>query len=94
MTQAVKIGDIGTDHDGFPATVVISGSSTVKADNHGLARVGDALLPHSRPNHPLHPRKIASGSTTVFVDGKAAARSGDSIDCGGMVLGSGTVNIG
>ncbi|SUP83967.1 type VI secretion system PAAR protein [Yersinia wautersii] len=94
MSQAVKTGDIGTDHDGFPATAVIGGSSTVKADNKAMAREGDILLPHSKPNHPPHPRKIASGSSTVFIDGKAAARSGDLIDCCGVVMGSGTVNIG
>ncbi|KWZ94154.1 PAAR domain-containing protein, partial [Citrobacter koseri] len=41
-----------------------------------------------------HPRKIASGSGTVFIDGLPAARTGDAIDCGGVVIGSGTVNIG
>ncbi|EGI1116163.1 PAAR domain-containing protein, partial [Escherichia coli] len=38
--------------------------------------------------------KIARGSSTVFIDGLPAARTGDAIDCGGVVIGGGTVNIG
>ncbi|MNC83406.1 PAAR motif protein [compost metagenome] len=56
--------------------------------------MGDPLTPHDKPEHPPHPRKIASGSGTVFIDGLPAARAGDSIDCGGVVIGTGTVNIG
>ncbi|MGL4085711.1 PAAR domain-containing protein, partial [Escherichia coli] len=52
------------------------------------------LTPHDKPKHPPHPRKIARGSSTVFIDGLPAARTGDAIDCGGVVIGGGTVNIG
>ncbi|MER1979402.1 PAAR domain-containing protein [Pseudocitrobacter faecalis] len=37
---------------------------------------------------------IIAGSLTVFIDGLPAARTGDAIDCGGVVIGGGTVNIG
>lgn len=37
---------------------------------------------------------IIAGSLTVFIDGLPAARTGDAIDCGGVVFGGGTVNIG
>ncbi|ECF1703825.1 hypothetical protein E1B77_23380 [Salmonella enterica subsp. enterica] len=37
---------------------------------------------------------ITAGSPTVFIDGKPAARTGDAVDCGGVVIGGGTVNIG
>lgn len=94
MSSAVKVGDIGTEHNGFPSTLVISGSSSVNVDGKPLACVGDSLLPHDKPDHPLHPRKIESGSLTVFSNGKAVARTGDKIDCGGTIIGSGTVNIG
>jgi len=56
--------------------------------------MGDLLAPHDKPKHPPHPRKIAGGSGTVFIDGLPAARTGDAIDCGGVVIGGGTVNIG
>lgn len=94
MGNSVKLGDTGSAHDGFPPTPVIAASSSVKVDGIGLARMGDALAPHDKPKHPPHPRKIAAGSGSVFVDGKPAARSGDAIDCGGVVNGGGSVNIG
>ena len=94
MVTAVKLGDMGSDHEGFPPTPVISASPTVKVDGIALARIGDELGPHDKPNHPTHPRKIAVGSSSVFVDGKAAARSGDAIDCGGSLIGGGSINIG
>ncbi|KER03691.1 type VI secretion system PAAR protein [Photorhabdus temperata] len=89
MGNAVKIGDIGTAHDDCQATPVISGSTSVKADNIPLARQGDILAPHSS-----HSRIIAGGSSTVFIDGKSAARTGDAVNCGGIVIGGGSVNIG
>ncbi|EZJ43287.1 PAAR motif family protein [Escherichia coli 2-005-03_S4_C3] len=63
-------------------------------DGLPAARQGDPLTPHDKPKHPPHPRKIARGSSTVFIDGLPAARTGDAIDCGGVVIGGGTVNIG
>ncbi|EOF6284799.1 PAAR domain-containing protein, partial [Salmonella enterica] len=50
------------------------GSPTVSIDGLPAARQGDPLTPHSKPEHPPHPRKIAGGSSTVFIDGKPAAR--------------------
>ena len=94
MGNIVKLGDTGSDHDGFPPTPVISASSSVKADGIGVARVGDALEQHDKPKHPPHPRSIAAGSGSVFADGKPVARSGDGIDCGGTLSGGGSVNVG
>jgi uncharacterized Zn-binding protein involved in type VI secretion len=94
MGNAVKVGDIGSDHDGFHPTPVLAGSGTVKVDGVPAAREGDPLAPHSKPKHPPHPRSISAGSSSVFIDGKAAARSGDAVGCGGTVEGGGTVNIG
>lgn len=37
---------------------------------------------------------IIAGSSAVFIDGLPAARTGDAVDCGGVVIGGGTVNIG
>lgn len=46
MAKAVKVGDQGTEHDGFPPTCVIAGSPTVNFDGSPAARVGDPLEPH------------------------------------------------
>ncbi|WP_079969642.1 type VI secretion system PAAR protein [Salmonella enterica] len=94
MSLAAKLSDKGTQHDGYYETVIAAGSSTVSIDGLPAARMGDPLTPHSKPKHPPHPRKIASGSSTVFIDGLPAARTGDAIDCGGVVIGSGSVSIG
>ncbi|MEX5410949.1 PAAR domain-containing protein [Atlantibacter hermannii] len=74
--------------------MIIAGSSTIFNDGLPAARLGDPLTPHDKPEHPPHPRKIASGYYTVFIDGLPAARTGDTINCGGVVIGGGTVNIG
>lgn len=92
--HAAKIGDIGTDHDGFPPTPIIEGSPDVFIDGMPAARVGDALAPHDKPNNPPHPRKIAAGSSTVLVNGKPLAITGGAVDCGGVIIGSGTVIVG
>ncbi|MEZ6854353.1 type VI secretion system PAAR protein [Halodesulfovibrio aestuarii] len=94
MRKAVKVGDIGTEHDGFHPTKVTAGSSDVFIDGKPAARVGDPLEPHDKPNNPKHNRAIATGSSTVFINGKPAALTGGRIDCGGVTIGSGTVNIG
>lgn len=92
--KAAKIGDIGTDHDGFHPTAITAGSPDVFIDGIPAARVGDPLAPHDKPNNPPHPRTIASGSSTVFVNGKPLAITGGAVDCGGVVIGSGTVIVG
>lgn len=86
----VLVGDMGTDHDGFPPTPVTAGSGTVTMDGKPVARVGDPLEPHDKPNHPKHPRAIAQGSGTILIDGKPAALTGHAVDCGGVVIGSGS----
>lgn len=50
MGNAVKVGDIGSDHDGFHPTPVLAGSGTVKVDGIPAARQGDPLAPHSNLN--------------------------------------------
>ncbi|WP_139708448.1 PAAR domain-containing protein [Aeromonas allosaccharophila] len=54
MGNAAKVGDIGTDHDGFPPTKILSGSPDVFIDGIPAARVGDPLEPHDKPNTPEH----------------------------------------
>lgn len=92
--SAAKVGDIGTDHDGFHPTAITAGSPDIFIDGIPAARVGDPLAPHDKPNNPPHPRKIASGSSTVFINGMPAALTGGAVDCGGVIIGSGTVVIG
>ena len=92
--HAAKVGNIGTDHEGFHPTPITAGSPDVFIDGIPAARVGDPLAPHDKPNHPPHPRKIASGSSTVLVNGKPLAITGGAVDCGGVIIGSGTVIVG
>lgn len=94
MPVAAKLGDKGTEHNGYHETVITAASPTVFVDGVPAARLGDPLTAHSKLDHPPHPRKIATGSATVFIDGLPAARAGDAIDCGGVVESVGTVNIG
>lgn len=94
MPLAAKLNDKGTQHDGYRETMITAGSPSVFIDGLPAARQGDPLTPHDKPEHPPHPRKIAGGSSSVFIDGIPAARTGDVVDCGGVVIGSGTVNIG
>lgn len=94
MGNGIVVGNMGSDHDGFPPTPITSGSSTVTFDGIPAARMGDPLAPHSKPKHPPHGRTIAAGSGKVMIDGKPAARAGDAVSCGGVLLGGGSVNIG
>lgn len=84
----VLVGDMGTDHEGFPPTPVIEGSPSVMIDGKPVARQGDALEPHTRPNDSSHPRQIAEGAANILIDGKPAALTGHAVDCGGVVIGS------
>lgn len=88
MGNAVKLGDKDTGHGSHPPTPVTAGSSTVNVDGLPLARQGDALASHG------HNRNISGGSSSVFVDGQPAARTGDTVNCGGVLIGGGSVNIG
>ncbi|WP_339009603.1 type VI secretion system PAAR protein [Aeromonas popoffii] len=92
--KAATIGDIGTDHDGYPPTKIITGSPDVLIDGKPVARVSDQLEPHTKPGSSPHPRAIASGSSTVFINGLPMAITGGSIDCGGVIIGSSTVVVG
>ena len=92
--KAVKVGDIGTEHDGFHPTKVTAGSGDVFIDGVPAARVGDPLEPHDKPKNPPHGRVIATGSSTVFINGRPDGITGGAISCGGVTIGNGTVNIG
>lgn len=86
----VLVGDIGTEHNGYVPSPVVAGSPTVIMDNKPVARVGDPLEPHSRPGSSKHPRNIAQGSSTILVDGKPVALTNHAVDCGGILIGSGS----
>nr|WP_281243325.1 PAAR domain-containing protein [Halomonas pantelleriensis] len=51
------------------------------------------MAPHDKPKHPQHPRTIAegSGSGSILIDGKPATLTGHAVDCGGVMIGSATV---
>lgn len=92
--KAAKVGDIGTDHDGFPSTPIIAGSSNVFIDGRPAARVNDPLEEHCKAGNSPHSRHIISGSSTVFINKLPLAITGSAISCGGNVVGSGTVFVG
>ncbi|MAO11880.1 type VI secretion system PAAR protein [Marinobacter sp.] len=95
MSKAiVLLGDLGSDHQGFPPTPVLAGSPDVLVDGKPVARLGDPLAPHSKPQHSSHPRVIAEGSSSVMINGKPAAITGSAVSCGGVTIGSGSVIIG
>lgn len=52
MGNAVRLGDTGTDHDGFPPTPTTAGSGTVKIDGIPVCRLGDPLASHDKPKPP------------------------------------------
>ncbi len=89
MPGAARLNDIGSAHDCFPPTPIVSASGSVFVNSQPAARLGDPLQPHGCPcpktPHGMHPRSISAGSSSVFIDGKPAARLGDAIDCGGTV---------
>ncbi|QEZ91104.1 PAAR domain-containing protein [Proteus sp. CD3] len=89
MPTVILVGDLGTGHGNYGSTKVLTGSSTVFVEGRAIARKGDLLEPHHD-----HRRIITGGSNSVFVDGKPAARVGDNINCGGVLIGTSSVNIG
>ena len=94
MPLAARLNDKGTQHDGYRETVIIAASSTVFIDGLPAARQGDPLTPHDKPKHPLIPEKSPEARQPSLLTASPAARTGDAIDCGGVVIGGGTVNIG
>ncbi|PSW05092.1 type VI secretion system PAAR protein [Photobacterium lipolyticum] len=94
MPKAALLGDIGTQHDGFHPSPIISASSDVFIDGRPVARQGDALMPHIKPKNPPHPRSIASGVGSVLVNGKPIAVGGSKISCGGKVQAGSSVKAG
>ena len=81
-----RLNDTCSGHHGFHPTKIISGSSNVIANNLPVARQGDEVLKHKRPNSPYHNRYISGCSTTTIVNSRGVARIGDAVDCGGLVV--------
>ena len=92
---AARLTDMGSGHGSYPPTPIMSASPNVLINGRAAARMGDALVPHTKPKRSPHPRSIAAGSATVTINGQPAARVGDPIDCGGVIMkGSPNVLIG
>jgi uncharacterized Zn-binding protein involved in type VI secretion len=90
----VLLGDMGLDHEGFPPTPVIAGSSTVLMDGKPIARIGDPLAMHDKPKHSPHPWAIAEGEPTILIEGKPVALTGHAVTCVGRLVGSGSGEVG
>ena len=87
-------GEIGTERHGLHPSPVIAAS----LDGKPVARQGDPLAPHVKPNNPPHPRSISGGVGSVLCtlrrSGKPIAVTGTAIGCGGVVIGSGSGQAG
>jgi uncharacterized Zn-binding protein involved in type VI secretion len=95
MAAAARIGDLGVPH--CSPYVISGGSSDVKINGRGAARVGDFSSEHLRPARkcPPHTAPISSGSLSVRINGRPAARVGSSLlTCTYIATGSSDVNIG
>ena len=90
----VLLGDMGSDHDGFPPTSVIAASPDVLIDGKPVVRQGDPLASHAKPKHAAHGRVVAGGIASVLVNGRPIAVTGSQVDCAGVVIGSGSVEAG
>ena len=81
---------------GFTHPPVIAESPDVFLDGKPVARQGDPLAPHVKPNNPPHPRSISEGIGSVLCSlrrcGKPIAMTGTG--CGGVAIGSGNGQAG
>lgn len=90
----VLLGDMATGHDGFDASPVIEASADVFMDGKAVARQGDAVAEHGKSGEEAHPRTISGGVGSVLVNGRPIAVTGSAVDCGGIVIGSGSGLVG
>ncbi len=64
MCSAILLlGDTGTDHDGFHPSPVIAASPDVFLDGKPVARQGDPLAPHDKPNNPPPSAQYLGGAS-------------------------------
>ncbi|EGQ8119397.1 PAAR domain-containing protein [Vibrio cholerae] len=63
MPRAASLGDIGSEHDCFPPTPIITGSGDVFIDGKPAVRQGDALEPHG--DHSRAATKIIYFDMTI-----------------------------
>lgn len=76
------------------ATMIISSSPDTTAQGLGIARVGDAALPHKRHGSKrTHTLFVASGSPNVIVNGLAAATIGSVMTCGDVIATSPAMTV-
>lgn len=92
MPGVVREGDATAGHPCWPPTIPASYSASVTANNKGIVRKGDSIVPHCCV---VCHSGIFSGSHSVSLDGQDIQLSGDPITCGDTALGcSGNVTVG
>lgn len=70
-------------HSGYSPGSVIATAVNFSVAGQPIARVGDVITPHTRPNSPPHiGATIAAGAAHFTVGSKPAARIGDPTTCG------------
>jgi uncharacterized Zn-binding protein involved in type VI secretion len=96
MPAAARQGDPGIPH--CSPYVIATGSTDVKINGRGAARVGDVSAPHLIPAGKFcvtHIAPIVTGSTSVFINGRPAAYVGSKLaTCTLVALGSFDVIVG
>jgi uncharacterized Zn-binding protein involved in type VI secretion len=95
MPAAARQGDAGVPH--CSPYVIATGSSDVKINGRGAARVGDVSAPHLVPARRCFPHvaPIVTGSTSVFINGRPAAYMGSKLaTCTMVAMGSSDVIVG
>lgn len=89
-------GHLTDAHAGYSPGAVIATAANFTVGGQMIARVGDMITPHTRPQSPPHVgATIAAGAPTFTVGGMPAARLNDPTSCGGkMAQGFGLLSIG
>ncbi len=81
------ITKIGSGHDSFQPTNVITASGNTRVNSLWVARHLDQLRPHGSPSpSPPHKRVICGHSKITRVNSRGTARAGDAICCGGLIV--------
>lgn len=77
-----RAGDATTGHGCWPPTTPATFSGDVFANGRGVARQGDAIVPHTCPSIPETHGGSYTESRSVFVNGRPAQAIGSPVSCG------------
>lgn len=82
-------------HSGYAPGMVVATAANFTVGGQMVARVGDMITPHLRPNSPPHVGTVSAGAAKFSVGGMPVARIDDPTSCGGkMAVGFATFTVG